>query len=197
MSNKPHSSRIQVTLVVLLLALLAFGSFWVLETMRRETDDTRPELQKGEPDYTVDKFSIVRLSKSGQASYSISGDKLVHYPDSDSFEIQQPVVYSIRNDQTPMTMRAQRAVVEHTSNKVHMHHQVQLIRPASRGNDAFYLDSEYLLFLPDADVVQTDQPVDIHYGRSHLSGIGMYVNNATREFRILKNARGILEPPRQ
>lgn len=198
MSNKPHTNRIRITLIVIVLAVLALGSFWMLETIRRESADTRPELQKGEPDYTVDKFSIVRMSTTGQARYSISGDRLVHYPDSDSFEIQRPVVYSMRtNGEMPTTMHAQRAIVEHASNKVHMHQRVTMVRPASASSAAFQLTSEYLLFLPDDDIVKTDRPVDIIFGQSQLSGTGMIANNATRELRILHNVRGKIASPGQ
>jgi lipopolysaccharide export system protein LptC len=198
MTNKPPTNRVRITLIVIFLAVLALGSFWMLETIRRESEDTRPELQKGEPDYTVDKFSIVRISASGQARYSISGDKLVHYPDSDSFEIQRPVVYSMRNQgEMPMTMHAQRAIVEQDTNKVHMHDRVKLARPASADSAAFQLTSDYLLFLPDDDIVQTDKPVDITFGQSRISGTGMLVNNATREFRVLQNVHGKIEPPKQ
>lgn len=195
MTTTRPTNRLRMTLIVLLLLIAALGSFWVLEVMQRDGDEAPAELQKGEPDYSVDQFSVMRMSRTGQARYSISGVKLIHYPDRDTFEIQKPVVYSVTENQAPLTMRAERAIVDHPGNKVHMHRNVQLDRPASPKDDRFHLSSDYLLFLPDDDVVQTDKPVTIDYGTSRLSGIGMFANNATREFRLLRQVRGTFDTP--
>lgn len=189
------TNRLRVTLIVLLLLIAALGSLWVLQVLQRESEKAPAALGKGESDYTVDQFSIVRMSKTGQARYSISGARLTHFPVGDTFEIQKPVIYSLNEQQAPLTMRAERAVVDHPSNKVHMHRNVQLDRPASATDDRFHLKSDYLLFLPDDDVVQTDNPVQIDYGLSRLSGVGMFANNATREFRLLRQVRGTFETP--
>jgi lipopolysaccharide export system protein LptC len=189
------TNRLRMTLIVLLLLIAALGSLWVLQVMQRESEDTPSKLQKGESDYSVNQFNILRMSKTGKARYSISGVRMTHFPDGDTFEIQKPVIYSVNENQVPLTMRAERAVVDHLSNKVHMYTNVRLDRPASAKDDRFHLNSEYLLFLPDEDVMQTDNPVQIDYGTSHLSGIGMFANNATREFRLLRQVRGTFEAP--
>ena len=189
------TNRLRMTLIVLLLLIAALGSLWVLQVMQRESDAIPSKLQKGESDYSVNQFNILRMSKTGKARYSISGSRLTHFPDGDTFEIQQPVIYSVNESRVPLTMRAERAIVDHLSNKVHMYTNVRLDRPASAKDDRFHLISEYLLFLPDDDVVQTDNPVQIDYGTTHLSGIGMFANNATREFRLLRQVRGTFETP--
>jgi lipopolysaccharide export system protein LptC len=189
------TNRLRMTLIVLLLLIAALGSLWVLQVMQRESEDTPSKLQKGESDYSVNQFNILRMSKTGKARYSISGVRMTHFPDGDTFEIQKPVIYSVNENQVPLTMRAERAVVDHLSNKVHMYTNVRLDRPASAKDDRFHLNSEYLLFLPDEDVMQTDNPVQIDYGTSHLSGVGMFANNATREFRLLRQVRGTFEAP--
>jgi lipopolysaccharide export system protein LptC len=189
------TNRLRVTLIVLPLLIAALGSLWVLQVMQRESENSPAKLQKGESDYSVNQFSILRMSKTGQARYSISGAKLTHFPDGDTFEIQQPVIYSVSNTQAPLTMRAERAIVDHLSNKVHMYSNVRLDRPASAKDNRFHLNSEYLLFLPDDDVMQTDNPVQIDYGSSHLTGVGMFANNATREFRLLGQVRGMFAAP--
>jgi lipopolysaccharide export system protein LptC len=52
-----------------------------------------------------------------------------------------------------------------------------------------------MLVLPDDDVVQTNKPVEIALGTSVLTGTGMYVNNATREFKLMHKVRGVFYPP--
>lgn len=194
MSNGPPSNRVRLGVILALLAALALGSFWMLEVLRRNSNEIFSETPKDEPDYIIEKFNFVRMSKTGHARYNISGAKLVHYPENDSFEIQQPVMNNLDKDQSPMTMRAERAIVDHAGDKIHMYRNVQMDRPAVGTSDHFRLVSDYLLILPNVDVMQTDKPVDITYGSIRLSGTGMFANNATREFRLSSNVRGTYPP---
>lgn len=193
MSNGQPANRVRLGMIIALLTTLALGSFWVLEVLRRSSNDMSSAVPKGEPDYAIEKFSFVRMSKTGHARYNISGLKLTHYPENDSFEIQQPVLHNLADNQAPMTMRAERAIVDNTGNKVHMYRNVQMDRPASGVSESFHMSSEYLLVLPNDDVMQTDKPVDITFGRSRLHGVGMFANNATREFRLSNNVHGTYE----
>lgn len=195
--NHTRTNRMRLAMIIMLFASFALGSFWMLEVMRRDTADKRTELPKGEPDYTVERFSFIRMSKSGRVHYAISGAELMHYPDNDSFEITKPVLHSLDDNQAPMTIRADRAIVEHANSKIHLYRDVQLDRPAAPDSEHFHLGSNYLLLLPDTDVIRTDQPVDIWLGQSHLSGTGMIANNATREFRLMSHVRGIYPPHTQ
>jgi lipopolysaccharide export system protein LptC len=175
-------------LVVTLLSVLALGSFWVLEVMRRSINDALPAIAKEEPDYYVEKFVYVKMSSLGHARYNIAGTRLTHFPKNDSYEIQQPILDSRSNPQSPMTLSAERAIVDHGASNIHMIKNVRLDRPASAKAERFQLNSDYLLILPDDDVMQTDKAVEMTLGRSSLTGIGMSINNATREFQVLKQA---------
>jgi len=186
--------RLRLFVIIVLLIAGALGSFWWAETMQRDQEQAATVPPKGEPDYTVEKFNLVRMAKNGHARYNISGAKLVHYPDTDVFEIERPVLYNVGADRITMMLRAERALVEHKTNRVHLHRQVQAERAANRNNEGFHLASEYLLLLPDEDIIQTDKRVDIVSGKSRVSGVGMVANNATREFRLLNDVHARFAP---
>jgi lipopolysaccharide export system protein LptC len=176
---------------------LALGSFWVLEVTRKGTDDTLPAVQRSDPDYYIEKFNYVRLSASGQARYSIAGDKLTHLPLDDSYEIQQPVMHSLDTTRPPMTLRADHGRIEDDNSKIHMTGNVHIDRPATPTSEDFHLSSEYLLFLPDDDVMRSDKAVQITLGKSILHGTGMFANNATREFTLSSRVRGTYQAARR
>lgn len=183
-------------LVLLLIAIgLALGSYWVLEVIRKGLNESMPTIQRNEPDYYVDKFKFVRMTNTGQVHYVISGARLTHNPVSASFEIQQPVVTSLSNNQPPITARADHAVSEQDNSKVHLYDNVTVDRPASATTEHFRFKSDYMLALPDDDVIQTDKPVEIALGSSRLTGTGMYANNARREFKLMSKVHGIYQPP--
>lgn len=192
--RKASGNRVRLAVIIGFLSLLALGSFWVLEIMRRGKDVTAPAAPRVEADYYVEKFVFARMSTTGQPRYDMAGAKLTHLPQNDTYDIQLPVMNSRSDPKAPMTMRAERAVVEHRSNKIHMHQNVQIDRPASPNAEHFHLDTEYLLMLPDEDVMRTDKEVTLKLGATRLNGVGMLINNATRQFHLSHQVRGFYPP---
>lgn len=194
-SGLRSSERIRWLLLLALAVSLALGSFWVLKVMRQNLSDSMPSIPRNEPDYYVEKFKFVKMTPTGQVHYALSGARLTHNPQDSSYEIQQPTIMSLSDHQPPITVRADRAISEQENSKVHLYDNVHVDRPASSATEHFHITSNYLLALPDDDVMQTDKPVEITLGASTLTGTGMYVNNATREFRLASDVRGIYQPP--
>jgi len=196
MSDARSAMRFRLFAIMALMIALALGSFWVLEVLRRSGGDVVPTAPRSEPDFYVEKFSYVKMSKTGEASYHMSGARLTHNPQDDSYDIQQPVLHKMReNNQAPMTVRADRARVDNDNTKVHMYDNVHIDRPASPTEEPLHIQSEYMLLLPDEDVMQTDKPVQITFGLSKLNGTGMFANNATRELRLSSNVHGTYQVP--
>lgn len=189
------SQRLRLRLLIALAVILALGSFWLLEILRERSAPPQPATVRSAPDYYVQQFSFIRMTEQGLPRYRIAGNKLVHFPLDNSSEFEQPEINRLEQDKPPMMIRADRARIEDDDSKTHMHGNVILDRPATPMAQYFHLESEYLLVLPDDDIVQTDQPVHILFGQSVLDGTGMYANNATREFRLSSKVRGTYRAP--
>lgn len=196
MKDQRSSDRVRLAMFVVLAIALALGSFWILEVVRKGLNESMPNIPRNEPDYYVEQFKFVRMTHTGQVHYAISGARLTHNPQDSSFEIQQPIITSLSDNQPPITARADRAVSEQSNSKVHLYDNVIVNRPASGTTEHFQFKSDYMLALPDDDVVQTDKPVNIALGTSTLTGTGMYANNATREFKLMSKVHGFYQPPR-
>ncbi|WP_247869638.1 LPS export ABC transporter periplasmic protein LptC [Herbaspirillum sp. ST 5-3] len=176
---------------------LALGSFWLLEVMRRSASDFIPNQERSEPDFYVEKFSYVKLGKTGKVQYHFSGAKLTHNPKDDSYDITLPVINNLGEATMPMTMRSERAHVNSDNSRIQLFNNVQVDRPASATSQHLHATSEYLLVLPDDEVMKTDEPVEITVGASTLSGVGMFADNATREFRLTSNVHGTYQVPQR
>ena len=181
-------------MIIGLFATLALGSFWVREIMRRGAAEMPPATARAEPDYYVEKFVFARMSKTGQPRYNITGDRMKHYPQNDSYEIHLPIVNTHSNPQSTITMRAERAVIDHAQTKIHLYRDVQIDRPATANAERFHLNTEYLMVVPDDDLMQTDKEVQLTLGQTRLAGVGMLINNATREFHLSHQVHGIYPP---
>jgi len=190
-----ESTRLfRLAMIVVPLIMLALGSFWLLEVMRRAAAEAEPNPVRTEPDFYVEQFSYVKIAQDGKAQYHFSGTRLTHNPQDDSYDILHPVVRSGGKETQPMTIRSETAHVNSDSSEVHMYRNVELDRPASGDTENLHAKTEYLLILPDDDVMKTDKPVDITLGKSWLTGVGMLANNATREFRLMNQVHGTYQP---
>jgi len=195
MSTARQATGVRIAILLVLGAALAMGSLWFAEIMQRKTEDMFPAKKRTAPDYYVDDFDFVRMGPNGEAHYTLTGTKMTHNPADDSYLVLNPVMHSYSKDRPPMLVRSDTATVENDSSEVHMHDHVLVNRPASPDSPHFQLTTDYLLALPDEDILKTPDPVQIVQGTSTLNGVGMYANNATGEFRLFSNVTGRYVPP--
>ncbi|MDO8305054.1 LPS export ABC transporter periplasmic protein LptC [Herminiimonas sp.] len=195
MSNTRPANGMRLIVLIALSAALALGSFWLVEVMRRQTEDILPDRVRTEPDFYVQKFNFVRMGKTGEARYNLTGSEMKHYPQDNSYQIQNPVMHSYSAQRPPMVSRSLRATVTNNSSEIHMYENVHIDRPASATSQHFQLKTSYLLLLPDDDVMKTPKPVELKLGTSVLTGAGMFANNATGEFSLSSNVQGQYQAP--
>lgn len=195
MNDKLHR-RYPALLLLAFGVLLAAISFWALEISRRGDDDKPAQAARTEPDYFVEDFSYMRLAPNGKAQYLITGSKLVHYPADDSSVIEQPSVRSFSAQSSPMTLRAKRAKITKQQRELHLYDDVRLERPQTRGKEPVVVESDYMLALPDEDIVKTDRQVVIRVGQSILAGTGMVADNAKHQMTLQSKVTGFYESPR-
>lgn len=191
---KKERRRLGMVPLLMLAAVLALGSFWLLEIMRKAGNDAGPAAARVDPDYYVDNFNFVRLSATGEAQYNISGKRMVHHPADDTHSVELPVINSLSKERPPMTARAERAKIEPDGSKVHMYDQVRINRPKTPGASYFHMESDYLLVLPDEDIMRTDRPVRMTLDDAQLAGTGMVANNATGELHLASRVHATLPP---
>lgn len=193
------ADRFRTWLAVLLVAVLALASFWILELMRRnDTDGNSRSSARSEPDYYVEKFSFIRLPNNGLANYHITGDKLSHHPLNDNFEIQQPRIHSFDANKVPLDIRAERALIEQKNlqitpsrenDQIHLQGNVQAERPETASSKYMKLQSEYLLLLPNENKMKTDQAVSLITKSAEIHAIGMIADNTTQQIQLLNKVR--------
>lgn len=198
---KPHMTidRFRIWLAVILLGITTMGTIWIMEVIRRHADDEQNRSSaRSAPDYYVEKFNFIRLSNNGKANYHITGDSLVHLPRTDNIEIKHPEINSFDQDRPPLHLRADLAVVAQKStlvtpkrdhDEVHLYDNVSMERPEGLSSQFVHVKSDYLLLLPDEDIVKTDKPISITTGKATSTATGMLANNSTQHLSLLSKVR--------
>lgn len=186
--------RVRLTVIILLGAVAALGSFWVLEVMRKQDAANAPRPKRSESDYEVEKFTFVRTGPDGQANYLLSGEKLLHHPLDNSVDITAPIAKNINPTRAPVTIRADTARLLDDNQHVQLNGNVRITRPPLDQAQAMQINAPSLLIMTENDTMQSDDAVEILLGQTRLSGIGLFANNATGQFQLAQKVHGILPP---
>lgn len=182
--NYALQRRLPALLTLVLVVLLAGGSYWILEITRRSNDSTPARAPRTAPDYTIDQFRYVVVAGNGKAEYVIEGDHLQHDPVTDTSLVERPLVRSYAPDRAPMTLRSRTARINSDHSEIRLHDDVHLERPQARDQESLTVDTEYMLVLPDKDIIRTDRAVRARIGDSTLNGVGMVADSRQRSLAL-------------
>jgi lipopolysaccharide export system protein LptC len=174
---------------LLLILALAAASFW-LERAVRGPEQDRTGKSRHDPDFVAEDFNIVKMNAAGKPEFTLSAERMLHYPDDESTSVIAPHLVQRRDDAMPIVIRADRGLVSRNGDEADFYGNVLVVREAGKGQNELRVETEYLQAIPDRDVARTDKPVVITEGRSRLTGTGMEVNNKTRQFTLRSQVRG-------
>lgn len=193
--RKRTAHRWQLTLIMMIGIFVALGSFWLVQVVNQSGDEEQADRFRNEPDYIIDRFSMVRMNKTGQPAYIVSGDKLTHHPTDDSSDVLKPLVHSLSSERAPVNIIADTAHIDLGNTRVKLNGNVNVVRPATAQAQGMHMTTTTLTVFPDEERMETEAPVDLHLGGSTAKGSGMHFNNATRQVQL--GGRGtITMPPR-
>lgn len=190
--------RIAAVVSLLLLSTLGLFTFYLSQVANRDTGarPARP-VASSEPDYFVERLALLTMNERGEPSFRLEARQLQHFPADDSTEFEQPVMVSLDPSRPRVTVTADRGRLEQGSEAAHLTGNVVVTRAATASAAPMKAETEYAVVLPDEDIVRTDQPVTVVQGGSQLTGIGMELNNRTRQLRVDSRVRAVIQPPSQ
>ena len=170
--------------VMLLLAML---TLWLARTIDLGAFDA-PRAVTHEPDYIVDRFTMTRLSDSGEPHYALSAARMLHYPDDDTSHLDAPSLRQLNSANPDLRISARRGVLTAGGDIAHLHDTVEVFRAGARSagkaTDDLRITTAYLRILPDDDRADTPERVRIDNGKSVLTGTGMDFDNRYRHVRL-------------
>jgi len=177
---------------LLLVLALAAASLW-LERAVQGPEHDRSGKTRHDPDFVAEDFGIVKMNAAGKPEYTLSAERMLHYPDDGSTSIVAPRLVQRHDNAPPIVIRADRGLVSKNGDEASFHGNVVVVREAGRGQNELRVQTEYLQVFPDRDLARTDKAVVITEGRSRLAGAGMELNNKTRQFTLRSQVRGTFD----
>ena len=190
------TQHFRLIVVFTLATVLAASAVWLNVVMKRGAFAEAKSAAPDKPDYSFDNFRYFRIKPDQPADYKLTGKKIAHYPGNESYLVNFPVLESLDERQRLQIVYSDWAYLEDENSKMHMHENVVVLRPQTKGSEAFRLTTEYLLYFPDEEIMRTDVDVTVHKGESRMYATGMESNNATSELFLLNRAKVVYPPAR-
>jgi lipopolysaccharide export system protein LptC len=162
-----------IYLPVLLMGLLALGSYWLL---RATPEAPQPAVERAlthEPDYFLRRFSVKVFDASGVLSSEVYGVEARHHPDTDTVEIDQARIRRLQTDGPLTTATAQLVRSNGQQTDFELLGDAIVVREGGRKADGaaqprVEFRGEQLRVRTEPQHITSDQPVTLLRGKDRL-----------------------------
>lgn len=195
--------RATVYLPVLLMGLLALGSWWLVRSAP-SVESASPKAVRGhEPDYFMKGFTVKNFGANGALLSEVSGDAGRHFPDTDTLEIDGMRLHSVDTAGRQTRASAKRALSNADGSEVQLFGNARVVRePVAAGSGAsasaaqprLTFAGEFLHVWPQEERVESNQAVTLTRGNDTFEGDGLQYDNARQVLELKGKVRGSLMP---
>lgn len=180
-------------LALIIAAVALFAHFWttpperLMEARQQATDDAP------EADSFMSESITRRFDEHGTLTYLLTAQRTDFYMDSNRYQLQQPEMEMVADDNSRHHARSQLGTVLSGGEEILLEGDVLIWQqePAAR---AYQLRTPSLQLYPDRRFAETDQPVTLLSGQSVTDGVGLNAYLNEQRFEILANVKSVHQP---
>lgn len=180
-------------LPLLLMALLALASWWLVKNSPRPLAPPEPQAVSPDPDYTMTTFSLERFDAAGRLKLRIEGARLRHFPASDRIEIDAAHIRAIAADGRVTLASAQRAVGTGDGSELQLMGGAEVTSEDAAGLPVV-MRGEFLHAFFVTERVVTHLPVMVQRGATLVQAAGLEYDHAARRLALAGPLRAVLAP---
>ena len=189
--------RITLYLPIILMGLLALGTYWLARTTPSFTAPSVQRPVSHEADYFLRGFSVKSFDPGGRLKSEITGSVARHYADTDTLEIEQPHVRSFDQKGALTTATARRAISNGDGSQVQLIGDAVITREGpgagGRPEPTLQIRGEFLHLFVDRERIRSHLPVTIVRGADVLKGDNLDYDNLDRVLDLRGHVRGTLQ----
>lgn len=188
------AEQISAWLPVLLMALLALGTWWLVKNTPTLPELRTAALPRHEPDYTMQEFSVQRFTPQGTLRVQIEGDQLRHYPDTDRIEIDGVRIHGLAPRGGVIDASARRAIANEAASELQLIGGAQVVREAADGTAPIEFRGEFLQVFLDDERVRSHLPVVVRRGATELRADTLAYDHRARVLQLKGQVRAVFPP---
>jgi lipopolysaccharide export system protein LptC len=184
-------------LPLMLMAMLALGTWWLVQnTPHVGAPDVEPA-PRHEPDYAMQGFTLQRFGANGRLRVQVQGTQMRHYPDTDTLEIDRVTIRALSPDGSVTHATALRALSNGDASEVQLLGNAQVVREDAAGGRQIEFESEFLHAFLNTERLRSHLPVRLRQGTSELRVGAIDYDNLTRSAKLGAPVRAQFELPRR
>ena len=181
-------------LPVLLMGLLAAGTWWLVKNTPVFDVARAPAAPRHEPDYTMTRFSVQRFGPAAGLQARIEGDRMRHYPDDDTLEIDNVRIRAVTPDGRVTLASATRALANGDGSEVQLLGGAHVVREAAEKDQEIHFRGEFLHAFLTTERVRSHLPVTVTRGATQVRADAVEYDHLAGVIRFSGHMRGIFEP---
>lgn len=171
---------LSTSLPLLVMAALALFTLWLVNQSTVDENAAAAQAPRHEPDYTMRNFTVQRFAPDGSLRTQIEGDTVLHYPATDTLEIENPRVRSIDPSGRVTLASSQRALSNGDGSEVQLLVAARVVRGAVDGEEPVVFSGEFLHLFSRTEQVRSHLPVLVRQGTTEVRAEAMQYDHLTR-----------------
>ena len=192
--------RLSLYLPVFLMAVLAFGTYWLVRSTPALFSAELKRPVKHEPDYLMQNFAVRSFDANGRLKSEVFGVQARHYPDTNTLEIDKVRIRSFNDAGRLTTATANRALTNGDATEVQLFGDATVVREAVTADNGqtqtprTVFRSEFLHAFMSTERVRTNKPVQLQRGNDQFTAEALEYDNLDRVVRLTGRVRGTMVP---
>lgn len=191
--------RVTIYLPVILTALLALGTYWLVRNAPKLLEPTVKEAPTHDPDYFMRGFVVKNFLPSGDLRSELFGKEGRHYPDNDTMEVDQVRMRAISPEGLVTQATANRGLSNGDGSEIQLFGNAVVVREAATGNGGRVVPrlefrGEFLHAYLDTERVTSNKPVTLTRGTDRFTADTLDYDNLSGVANLQGRVRGQLMP---
>jgi len=183
---------------MVILAMLLWGSVWLVRNAPKAPLSAVSAETSHEPDYYANNFTLKTYSLQGELKSFLQGVASVHFPDTLTNLIEQPVVYSVSRSGRLTTAVAKRSLSNEDGSEIQLMGQAVVHKQGVGTQEpALTLRSEFIHLFANTDSLVTYAPVKIERGDNRFQANHLNADNLNQRFLLQGQVKVLLVPSKR
>jgi lipopolysaccharide export system protein LptC len=183
-------------LPLLMMATLASATWWLVRNAPSVDAPAAAAPPRHEADYVMTRFVVQRFDSDGSLRTQIEGERLRHYPDDDTLEVDDARIRAIGSDGTVTLATAKRARANGDGSELQLIGDAHVTRPGVGQAEPIEFRSEFLQAFRNVERVRSHLPVVVTQGQNVVRASGMEYDNLARVVELKGHTSATFVSPR-
>jgi lipopolysaccharide export system protein LptC len=182
-------------LPLLLMAGLAMGTWWLVKNTPSAEVARVARPPRHEPDYAMSEFMVRRFAANGTMRAQIEGDRMRHFPDTDTLEIDNPRIHAYGDDGRVTVATARQALSNRDGSEVQLSGGAHVVRQATPTQAAIEFRGEFLHYFQNTERVRSHLPVTVTQAGTEVRADSMAYDNLAGVLDFKGRLRAVIATP--